>query len=124
MFFIKYITQHFHVHGKNVLLSTITNVVALCLSTIIIIVYTAFHIPTHGYLSILPKPHNVIEKLKSTNVIIIDEMSMMTSNMLCAIEQHLKQTMRVENTFQAFQTKLILLVGDLVQLLAICKHTL
>ncbi len=29
-----------------------------------------------------------------------------------------------ENTFQAFQTKLILLVGGLVQLLEICGHTL
>ncbi len=50
---------------------------------------------------------------------------MMTNNMLCIVKQYLKQQAKhVENTFQDFQKKLILLVGDLAQLLAICKHTL
>jgi len=50
---------------------------------------------------------------------IINEMSMMTSTMLCAIEQHLKQF----NT-NPFTNVLVLLVGDLIQLPAICKHSL
>ncbi len=40
--------------------------------------------------------------------------------MLCAIEQHLKQTHDTMNLFT--NVCLLLLVGDLAQLLAICKH--
>jgi hypothetical protein len=123
-FFVKYITHHFHMHGKNVLLLVTTCVATLFLSAFVITMHTAFCIPTCGYLLVFPEPHNVKKKLKSTNVIIIDEMLMMTNNMLCIVEQCLKQAKRVENTFQSFQNKLILLVGDLAQLLAICKHTL
>ncbi len=47
-------------------------------------------------------------------------MSMMTSTMLCAIEQHLKQ---IQNNTNPFTNVLVLLVGDLIQLLAICKHS-
>jgi hypothetical protein len=94
------------------------------LSASVFTTHTAFRIPTCEYLLVLLEPHNVKEKLKSTNVIVIDEMSMMTNNMLCIVEQCLKQATHVENMFQAFQNELILLVGDLAQLLAICKHTL
>jgi hypothetical protein len=48
-------------------------------------------------------------------------MSMMTDPMLCAIEQHLKQ---IQNYTNPFTNLLVLLVGDLIQLLAICKHSL
>ncbi len=40
--------------------------------------------------------------------------------MLCAIQQHLKQTHDTMNPFT--NVFLLLLVGDLAQLLAICKH--
>jgi hypothetical protein len=76
-----------------------------------------------GYLSILPEPNNIIEKQKIANVIIIDEMSTMTSNILYVVEQHLKQTMSIAKT-SPFETKLVLLIGDLAQLPPICKHTL
>jgi hypothetical protein len=33
---------------------------------------------------------NVIERFKNAHVIIIDEMLMMTNNMLCVVEQQLK----------------------------------
>jgi hypothetical protein len=64
-----------------------------------------------------------MEKLKISNVIIIDEMSMMISNILCAMEQRLKQAMSIVET-SPFEKKLVLLVGDLAQLPLICKHTL
>jgi hypothetical protein len=89
-FFVKYITQHFQTLGKNVLLSAIMNIITFLLCSIVIIVHIAFHIPVQGYLSILPTPNNVIKKLKIVNLMIIDEMSMMTSNILCIMEQHLK----------------------------------
>jgi hypothetical protein len=74
-------------HGKNVSLSATTCVVALQLSLTATILHTTIYIPTRGYLFILLEPRNVIKKLKSTNVSIIDEMSMMISTMLCTFEQ-------------------------------------
>jgi len=47
----------------------------------------------------------------------------MTNNIFCVVEQCLKQAMSIVETFP-FETKLVLLVGDLAQLPLICKHTL
>jgi hypothetical protein len=46
----------------------------------------------------------------------------MTNNIFCIVEQHIQQAMSVVETFP-FETKLVLLVGDLAQLPPICKHT-
>ncbi len=62
-----------------------------------------------------------LKTIKQANLIVIDEMSMMTSIILCAIEQHLKQYF--QNDANPFDFILVLLVGDLSQLLAICKHS-
>jgi hypothetical protein len=72
-------------HGKNVSLSATKCVVAFHLSSTTTTMHTTFYIPTCGYLFVLLEPHNVIEKLKSRFVIIIDEMSMMTSTMVCTL---------------------------------------
>ena len=45
---------------------------------------------------------------------------MMTSNMLCVVEQRLRQSTLTTCTFQK---KLVILVGDLAQLPAICAYT-
>jgi hypothetical protein len=58
---------------------------------------------------------------KQTYLIVIDEMFMTTSIVLCAIEQHLKQSF--QNDVIPFDSILLLLVGDLSQLLAICEHS-
>jgi len=76
-------------HGKNVSLSTC--VVGFHLNLIPTTMYNVIYIPTCGYLFILLELHNAIEKLKSTNVIIIDEMSMMTSTMLCTSNNFLNK---------------------------------
>jgi len=75
-------TQHFKIHGKNVLLLVTIRIATFCFSSIATIIHIAFCIATHGYLFIPFELHNVKQKFKSTNVIIIDEMLMMTSNML------------------------------------------
>jgi hypothetical protein len=46
-------------------------------------------------------------------------MSMMTSTILCAIEQRLKQ---VQGNINPFANVLLLSISDLAQLLAICRH--
>ena len=48
----------------------------------------------HLFTYVLPEPSPILTKLKNADVIIIDKMSMMTSNMLCAVEQCLKQSTR------------------------------
>jgi len=85
------------------------------------IVHTQFKIHVCRYLFVLLQPSNILQTLKHANVIIIDEMSMMTSIMLCVIKQHLKQT---HNNMNPFTNVFLLLVGDLAQLPAICKHSL
>jgi hypothetical protein len=80
-FFMKYITQHFQMHDKNMLLSRTIGVVAHCSSSTTTTMHIAFGLPTRGYLFVLLEPDNVIDKFKSINVIIIDEMSIMTNNM-------------------------------------------
>ena len=122
-FFVKYIAQYFQKHNKKVTLSATTGAAVLRLSKSASTIHTVFRIPTHGYLSMLPKPSPVLTKLNNANVIIIDEMSMMTSNMLCAVEQRIKQNTLITDTF-SFQNKLLILVGDLAQMLAICIHKL
>jgi len=62
-----------------------------------------------GNLSILSQPSQILETLKHAHVIIVDEMSMMTSVMLCANEQRLKQT---HNHSNPFTNMLLLLVTN------------
>jgi len=78
-------------------------------------------IPIHDYLYVLPQPSNLLQSLKYANVIIIDKMLMMTNTMLCAVQQWLKE---VQDNMNPFANVLLLLVKDLAQLLAICKHYL
>jgi hypothetical protein len=82
-------------------------------------IYIQFRIRVHGYLSILPQASNILQSLKYANVIIIDEISMMSSTMLCAIEQRLKQA---QDNMNPFANVLLLLVRDLTLLPSIWKH--
>jgi hypothetical protein len=52
----------------------------------------------------------------NVNTIIIDEISMMTSNMLCVMQQCLKQTMHIIGNMFPFDTTLVILIADLAQL--------
>ena len=98
-FFVKYITQYFQKHDKKIILSATTWAVTLRLSKSAFTVHTVFRIPTHGYLSVKPEPSPFLTKLKDANVINIGEMSLMSSNMLCAVEQRLKQSILMTCTF-------------------------
>ena len=53
----------------------------------------------------------------------VSEMSMMTSNMFCVVEQRLKQSTGVTNT-SLFQNKLLIFVGDLTLEEIVSKSTL
>ncbi len=58
------------------------------------------------------------EILKEIDIIIIDEMSMMTSTLLQSVETRLRQ---IENdTNEPYHSNLVILVGDHAQLSTIC----
>jgi hypothetical protein len=80
-----------------------------------------FKILVKGYLTTIIESRTKLETIKQANLIVIDEMSMMTSIILSAIEPRSKQSF--QNVVNLFDFILVLLVGDLLQLLAICKHS-
>jgi hypothetical protein len=83
--------------------------------------HTQFRIPIHGYLSAFTTTNNILQTLKHANVIIIDVMSIITSIIYVMCNKTtLKQTHDTMNPFT--NVFLLLLVGDLGQLLAICKY--
>jgi ATP-dependent exoDNAse (exonuclease V) alpha subunit len=101
---------------------TTTGAAALRLCPTASTAHTLFRIPSRGYLSPLQEPSIVLERLQMADVIIVDEMSMMTSYMLSTIEHRLKQA-AINKSLNALCNKLVFLVGDLAQLPAICIHS-
>ena len=83
--------------------------------------HTHFRIPICGYLYALCQPNVTLQRLKEADVLIIDEMSMMTNNTLNAIYSRVKQSLSGAN--DPFESKLLLLVGDMAQLPSICHHS-
>jgi hypothetical protein len=106
--------------NKNVLLITIIGATALWLFQHVYTTHTRFRILVHGYLYVLSQPNQILRTLKHVHII-IDEMSTMISVMLCAIKQCLKWA---HNNSNPFTNMLLLLVGDIKQLPAMCKHSL
>jgi hypothetical protein len=80
-----------------------------------------FKILVKGYLTTIIESSTKLETIKQINLIVIAGMSMMTGIVLCAIEQQLKQSF--QNVVNPFDFILVVLVGDLLQLQAICKHS-
>jgi hypothetical protein len=70
--------------NKNVLLSSTIRVLALWLSQHAYTIHAQCTILMCGNLSVLSQPSQILETLKHAHVVIVDEMSMMTSVMLCA----------------------------------------
>jgi DNA replication protein DnaC len=70
--------------GKNVLLIATIRTTTLRWSQHACTTRTQFRILVHGYFSTWS--NNILQTLKNVHVIIIDEMSMVTNTMLCAIE--------------------------------------
>jgi hypothetical protein len=109
------------VEKKIEILIATTKVATLQLSQDACTIHTQFKILICGFLFVffffffffvfvLPQPNDILQTLKYTHVIIIDEMSMMTSTILCAIEQRLKQ---VQGNINPFANVLLLSISDL-----------
>jgi hypothetical protein len=85
---VKYLTHQLQLQGKKVLLLATTRVATLQLSPHACTMHSMFKLPIRGYLTTVIEPSSTLEMLKQANLIVIDEMYMMTSIILCAIEQH------------------------------------
>lgn len=109
--------------GKKVALCATTGAAACRLSRTASIVHKIFAIPKSGrYLTPLASTHEVYIRLAQADVIVIDEMSMLTAALLDFVFYRLRQ---VCGTLQAaFASKLLLIVGDHAQLPAVCHHRL
>jgi len=83
IFFVECIAQYFYIHNKIVIISATIRATTFKFSKSASTVHTTFHIPTHNYLSVFHEPNPILTRLKNANIIIINEMSMMTDNMLC-----------------------------------------
>jgi len=85
-------------------------------------IHNTFHIQCKGYVWPLQELNVEFQILKEVDIIIIDEMSMMTSSLLQNIETRL---WKIENdTNEPYYSKLEILVGDHAQLPAICHYYL
>jgi ATP-dependent exoDNAse (exonuclease V) alpha subunit len=103
---------------KKVILTATTGCAASRFSSKASTVHNTFHIQCKGYVRPLQELSVKFQILNKADIIIIDEMSMMTSTLLQSIETRLQQ---IENdTNEPYHSKLVILVGDHAQLLAIC----
>ncbi len=107
-----------YVIEKKVILTTTTGCVASRLNSKASTINNTFHIQCKRYVRPLQELSVEFQILKEANIIIIDEMSMMTSTLLQSIETRLRQ---IENDInEPYHSKLVILVGDHAQLPTIC----
>jgi ATP-dependent exoDNAse (exonuclease V) alpha subunit len=117
-FFIRYLTKYYMLLKKKVILTATTGCVTSRFSSKVSLVHNTFHIQCKGYVQPLQELSVEFQILKEADIIIINEMSMMTSTLLQSVETKLWQ---IENdTNEPYHYKSVILVGDHAQLLAIC----
>jgi nucleoside-triphosphatase THEP1 len=88
-FFIRYLTEYYMLLKKKVIPTATTRCAASKLSSEASIVHSTFHIQCKGYVRPLQELSVEFRILKEADVIIIDEMSMMTSTLLQNVETRL-----------------------------------
>jgi hypothetical protein len=105
-FFIQYLTEYYMLSKKKVILIATTWCYTSRLSSKASIVHNIFHIQCKGYVRPLQKWNVEFQILKEANIIIIDEMSIMTSTLLQSVETKLQQ---IENdTNEPYHSKLVI----------------
>lgn len=119
-FLTQYLTYKSQIAGKKVLLLATTGSAAIHLSRVARTVHSAFKIPNDGRpLAPMFPTDPLFEAILCADIIVIDEMSMLTSYVLSLIMYRLGQI--VGSPEQALESKLVLLVGDHAQLPAACS---
>ncbi len=90
-FFIQYLTEYYMLLKKKVILTTTTRCATSRLSSKASTVHNTFHIQCKGYVQPLQKLSVEFQILKEVDIIIIDEMSLMTSTLWQSVEIRLWQ---------------------------------
>lgn len=122
-FLTQYMVKRWSLQGKKIILCATTGAAACRLSRSASTVHGTFAIPKRGkYLTPLVSSSELYIRLTQADVIIIDEMSMLTASILDFVFYRLRQV--CGDLAAAFRTKLLLLVGDHAQLPAVCHHRL
>jgi hypothetical protein len=122
-FFIGFMKQYWDKQGKKILLTATTGVAAIRLDLSASTVYTAFKIPRSGQLNPLHRSSEAFDKIYSTDIIIIDECSMLILDILKHIVSRMHEVQQGQDrSIHPFCMKMLLLVGNLCQLPAVCKH--
>jgi hypothetical protein len=84
--FVKCFTHQLQLQGKKVLLIARLGVATLHLLLCALIVYSIFKILVKGHLTTIIEPSSTLKTLKHANLILIDEMFVMTNIVLCTIK--------------------------------------
>ena len=120
----KLLIDTFTAQRRNVILSASTGIAATRLHTDARSIHHTFFVPVNGFLTTFLPTHPRYAQLKDADVIIIDEISMMTAQTLRSVMYRIAQVLDSQNPSVYMNQKLIILVGDLCQLPPVCNHRL
>lgn len=119
-FLTQVLAHHFRAKlNKKVLLSATTGAAARRLSRSASTVHNNFVIPTKGFIGTLRHDNVMRDVMKQADVFFIDEMSMMTSDLLGNVLNRLMQIKGCRSITALLEKVLIVLVGDHAQVLKI-----
>jgi len=123
--FLTQCIAHYHIsQGKQVMLAASTGAAAVRFSRAATTVHTAFAIPVRGcYLTPLDSSDIRFHAIKESDIIFIDEFSMVTSEILNFILQRLQSIMQCNSVEELLTKKTIVLVGDPNQLPPVCTRS-
>lgn len=120
----KHLTHHFRSSGRTVMLSASTGAAAVRLSKHATTTHKAFKLggPTTFCLSSLKPWDEEAMIIRLSDVIVIDEISMLTNEVLSNVLFRLISICEFESIHHLLTSKTVLLVGDLAQVRSIVIH--
>jgi ATP-dependent exoDNAse (exonuclease V) alpha subunit len=102
--------------GRSVVVAATTGAAASRISKAAQTVHSAFNIPLDGmYLGSMKSYTDLFQRLQKAEIIVIDEMSMLSSSIFNLVLFRLQQCGRFRDIKTMLQNKLIVLVGDHAQ---------
>lgn len=114
----KILAHHFRsVLNKKVLLSATTGAAAHRLSRSASTVHNSFVLPTKGYIRQLRQDNVMRDVMQQSEVFIIDEMSMMTTELLSNVLNRLMQVKGYRSISTLLENIILILVGDHAQVI-------
>eukprot|EP00959_Pyramimonas_sp_CCMP1952_P469583 9495183-Pyramimonas_sp.AAC.1 len=123
-FVTQQIIQSLHERNEDVILCGTTGAAATRLHSNAMTVHNFFRLTSSGsgFLPDFLPTHSSYQTLKLARVIIIDEVSMLTSQQLNIIMHRIAQVMEMHTVAEFLSEQLIVLIGDLCQLPPVCHH--